>query len=325
MAFFSRQDDNQPLTGRLALGVEYDGTHYCGWQRLRQAPSVQGALEAALTKIAAAPVRVLCSGRTDSGVHATRQIVHFDAPVPRTQKAWLFGANAQLPRDIAVRWLKPVADDFHARFSALARRYRYLILNQPTRPVMERNNVTWCREPLDAERMHRAAQALVGEHDFSSYRAAGCQSKVPVRHLHFIEVRRLGPLVMIDVQANAFLHHMIRNIAGVLVAVGRGDEDETYPARLLALRDRKLGNVTAPACGLHFVDVRFDERFALPEEPVGPNLMAFLGDWTGERDMIPDTPLMRRRRVWPKWIDDQGRVVDQHPQATTEAGEEVSP
>ncbi|WP_110654996.1 tRNA pseudouridine(38-40) synthase TruA [Salinicola halimionae] len=318
MAFFTRQDDNQPLSGRLALGVEYDGTHYCGWQRLRHAASVQGALETALSKIAAAPVRVLCSGRTDSGVHATRQIVHFDAPVLRSQKAWLYGANAKLPRDIAVRWLTPVADDFHSRFSALARRYRYIILNQPTRPVMERHNVTWCREPLDAERMHRAAQALIGEHDFSSYRAASCQSNVPIRHLHFIDVRRFGPLVMIDVQANAFLHHMIRNLAGVLVAVGRGDQDEEYPARLLALKDRKRGNVTAPACGLHFVDVRYDERFDLPEEPVGPNLLAFLGDWTGERGEIPDTPLMRRRRVWPKWIDDQGQVVDHHPQADLE-------
>ncbi|KFF50188.1 pseudouridine synthase [Gammaproteobacteria bacterium MFB021] len=315
MAFFTRQDDTQALSGRLALGVEYDGTRYCGWQRLSHAESVQGTLEAALSRIAAAPVKVLCSGRTDSGVHATRQIVHFDAPTPRTQKAWLFGANATLPRDIAVRWLVPVNDDFHARFSALARRYRYVILNQPTRPVMERHHATWCREPLDAERMHRAAQVLVGEHDFSSYRAAGCQSKTPIRHLHAIEVARYGTLVVIDVQANAFLHHMIRNIAGVLVAVGRGEQPESYPAELLALKDRTLGNVTAPACGLHFVDVRFDERFALPEEPLGPQMLAFRGDWTGDRDLIPDTPLMRRRRVWPKWIDAEGNVVDTHPDA----------
>lgn len=318
MAFHTRQDDNQPLSGRLALGVEYDGSRYCGWQRLRHAESVQGTLEAALSKIAAAPVRVLCSGRTDSGVHATRQIVHFDAPAPRTQKAWVFGTNAILPRDIAIRWLVPVADDFHARFSALARRYRYVILNQPTRPVMERHNVTWCRDPLDAERMHRAAQVLVGEHDFSSYRAAGCQSKTPIRHLHFIEVHRYGTLVVIDIQANAFLHHMVRNIAGVLMAVGRGVEGENYPARLLALKDRTRGDVTAPANGLHFVDVRYDERFELPEEPVGPQMLAFLGDWTGDRDMVPDTLLMRRRRVWPKWIDAQGRVVDQHPEASME-------
>lgn len=318
MAFFSRQDDNQPLSGRLAMGIEYDGTRYSGWQRLSHADSVQGALETALSKIANTPVRVLCSGRTDSGVHATRQIVHFDAPAARTQRAWVFGTNAQLPRDIAIRWMTPVADDFHSRFSALARRYRYVILNQPSRPVLERHMVTWCRTSLDAPRMHRAAQALVGEHDFSSYRAAGCQSNTPIRHLHFIDVHRYGPLVVIDVQANAFLHHMMRNIAGVLMAVGRGDEDEKYPVTLLAQRDRTLGNVTAPSCGLHFVDVRFDERFALPEEPVGPQMLAFTGDWTGDRDCIPDTPLMRRRRVWPKWLDASGNVVDHDPDVPLE-------
>ncbi|WP_277811673.1 tRNA pseudouridine(38-40) synthase TruA [Chromohalobacter canadensis] len=295
MAFFEFQDDHQPLEGRIALGVEYDGSAYCGWQRLTQAPSVQAALEAALSKIANTPVQALCSGRTDTGVHATRQIVHFDAPVPRTQKAWLFGANAKLPRDIAVRWVVPVADDFHARLSALARRYRYVILNQPSRPVLERANATWCREPLDAERMHAAAQALIGEQDFSSFRAAGCQSKSSHRHVHFIEVRRYGPLIVIDIQANAFLHHMIRNIAGALVAVGRGDHPTTYPGELLSLRDRTQGNVTAPGCGLHFVDVYYDERFQLPQEPLGPNLLAFVGEWSGERT-LPDSEWARARR-----------------------------
>ncbi|MCK0751386.1 tRNA pseudouridine(38-40) synthase TruA [Chromohalobacter japonicus] len=295
MAFFEFQDDHQPLEGRIALGVEYDGSAYCGWQRLTQAPSVQAALEAALSKIANTPVQALCSGRTDTGVHATRQIVHFDAPVPRTQKAWLFGANAKLPRDIAVRWVVPVADDFHARLSALARRYRYVILNQPSRPVLERANATWCREPLDAERMHAAAQALIGEQDFSSFRAAGCQSKSSHRHVHFIEVRRYGPMIVIDIQANAFLHHMIRNIAGALVAVGRGDHPTTYPGELLALRDRTQGNVTAPGCGLHFVDVYYDERFQLPKEPLGPNMLAFVGEWSGERT-LPDSEWARARR-----------------------------
>ncbi|MCK0714092.1 tRNA pseudouridine(38-40) synthase TruA [Chromohalobacter sarecensis] len=301
MAFFEFQDDRQPLEGRIALGVEYDGSAYCGWQRLTQAPSVQAALEAALSKIANTPVQVLCSGRTDTGVHATRQIVHFDAPVLRTQKAWLFGANAKLPRDVAVRWVAPVADDFHARLSALARRYRYVILNQPSRPVLERANATWCREPLDAERMHAAAQALIGEHDFSSFRAAGCQSKSAHRHVHFIEVRRYGQMIVIDIQANAFLHHMIRNIAGALVAVGRGDHPTSYLGELLALRDRTQGNVTAPGCGLHFVDVYYDERFELPQEPLGPNLLAFIGEWSGERT-LPDSEwarARRQRRVYP--------------------------
>nr|WP_298374422.1 tRNA pseudouridine(38-40) synthase TruA [uncultured Halomonas sp.] len=299
MALFEYLDDTRPLTGRLALGVEYDGSHYCGWQRLKQAPSVQAALEDALSKVAAAPVKVLCSGRTDSGVHATRQIVHFDAPVPRSQKAWVYGANVNLPRDVAVRWAVPVASDFHARFLALARRYRYVILNQPSRPVLERANATWCREPLDAALMHQAAQALVGEHDFSSFRAAGCQSKSSWRHLHFIEVNRYGPLVVIDVQANAFLHHMIRNIAGALVAVGKGEQDVDYLAYLLTLRDRAKANVTAPGCGLHFVDSVYAERFALPQEPLGPNLLAFLGEWTGER-AIPDSPRVRHRSRLPE-------------------------
>lgn len=298
MPLFEPLNATSRLAGRLALGVEYDGSAYCGWQRLKHAPSVQASLEKALSQVAAAPVRVLCSGRTDTGVHATRQVVHFDVPALRSQKAWVFGANANLPRDIAVRWAVPVADDFHARFSALARRYRYVILNQPSRPVLERANATWCREPLDVTRMHDAAQALVGEHDFSSFRAASCQSRTAWRHLHFIEVNRYGPLVVIDVQANAFLHHMIRNIAGALVAVGKREQKVDYMARMLALQDRALGNVTAPGCGLHFVDSRYDERFALPREPLGPNLLAFMGEWSGERE-LPDTPLMRYRRRWP--------------------------
>ncbi|GHC29971.1 tRNA pseudouridine synthase A [Aidingimonas halophila] len=281
--------------GRLALGLEYDGSAYCGWQRLKHASSVQAEVERALSKVADRPVKVHCSGRTDSGVHATRQIAHFDAPVGRTRKAWVFGANANLPRDIAVRWVTPVGDDFHARFKALARRYRYVILNQPSRPVLERANATWCRDPLDADAMHQAAQCLVGEHDFSSFRAAGCQSKTPWRHLHFVEVSRHGALVVVDIQANAFLHHMIRNIVGALVTVGRGEQGTDYLSRLLALGDRTRADVTAPGCGLHFVDSIYDERFALPREPLGPILLAFLGEWTGERE-LPHCPWVEFRK-----------------------------
>ncbi|WP_069384251.1 tRNA pseudouridine(38-40) synthase TruA [Halomonas caseinilytica] len=298
MSLFQRLDEHHPLTGRLAMAVEYDGSQYCGWQRLKHAASVQASLETALSRVAGAAVRVHASGRTDSGVHATRQIVHFDPPTARSQKAWVFGTNANLPRDIAVRWIKPVGDDFHARFKALARRYRYVLLNQPSRPVLERANVTWCRDPLDAEAMHEAAQVLVGEHDFSSFRAAGCQSKTPWRHLHFIEVHRHGPLVVMDVQGNAFLHHMIRNIVGALVTVGRGEQGTDYLARLLALKDRTQGDVTAPACGLHFVDSLYDPGWALPREPLGPNLLAFLGEWTGERP-LPDCPMIEFRRGRP--------------------------
>lgn len=295
MPLFEPLDDTQHLTGRLAFGVEYDGSAYCGWQRLKHAPSVQAEVERALGRVAGQSVRVHCSGRTDTGVHATRQIVHFDPPVTRSQKAWVFGSNANLPRDIALRWVVPVVDDFHARFMALARRYRYVILNQPSRPVLERANATWCRDPLDELAMHRAARVLVGEHDFSSFRAAGCQSKTAWRHLHFIEVHRHGPLVVVDVQANAFLHHMIRNIVGALVAVGRGEKDEQYLARLLDIKDRTQASATAPGCGLHFVDSLYDECFELPREPLGPNLLAFLGEWTGERE-LPDCPWVQFRR-----------------------------
>lgn len=298
MSLFEPLDDTQHLTGRLAFGVEYDGSAYCGWQRLKHAPSVQAEVERALGKVAGQPVKVHCSGRTDTGVHATRQVVHFDPPVERSQKAWVFGTNANLPRDIALRWIVPVAEDFHARFLALARRYRYVILNQPSRPVLERANVTWCRDALDEQAMHCAAQVLVGEHDFSSFRAAGCQSKTALRHLHFIEVHRHGPLVVVDVQANAFLHHMIRNIVGALVDVGRGEQGEDYIADLLAIRDRTQASATAPGCGLHFVDSLYDDRFVLPHEPLGPNLLAFLGEWTGERE-LPDCPWVQFRRGRP--------------------------
>ncbi|MDN3523784.1 tRNA pseudouridine(38-40) synthase TruA [Halomonas sabkhae] len=296
MSFFRRLDENQPLTGRLAMSVEYDGSHYCGWQRLKHAPSIQGALERALSRVASAPVDLHASGRTDSGVHATRQILHFDPPAARSAKAWVFGGNANLPGDIAIRWVKSVDEAFHARFMALARRYRYVWLNQPTRPVLERANVTWCRDPLDAEAMNEAAQVLVGEHDFSSFRAAGCQSRTPWRHLHFIEVKRHGPYLVLDVQGNAFLHHMIRNIAGALMRVGRGEQGTDYLGRLLALQNRALGDITAPAHGLHFVDSIYDAAWDLPAEPLGPNLLALLGEWTGERPLPSIRPELLRGR-----------------------------
>lgn len=295
MTLFYHFDETQPLAGRLAMGIEYDGSRFRGFQRLKHAASVQASIEDALAKVASAPIQIHASGRTDSGVHATRQVIHFDPPVQRSEKAWIFGTNTNLPRDVAVRWVKPVGDDFHSRLGALGRRYRYILLNQISRPVLERSNVTWCRDPLDADAMHRAAQALVGEHDFSSFRAAGCQSKTPWRQMHFVEVKRYGPIVVIDIQGNAFLHHMIRNIAGALVSVGRGAQDEGHIERLLALKNRRKGDVTAPACGLHFVDSIYDERFALPQEPLGPNLLAFTGEWTGDRP-LPDNPRIAARR-----------------------------
>lgn len=285
MSLFTLLDERQPRAGRFAMGIEYDGSAYYGWQRLKHGPSIQQVLEEALEKVARAPIALSASGRTDTGVHATRQIAHFDAPVARTQKAWVMGGNANLPRDVRIQWVVPVSDSFHARATATARRYRYLIHNSSMPPALSHKTVTWHRSPLDEQRMHRAAQALVGEHDFSGYRAAKCQSSTPWRHVHFVDVARYGPLIVIDVQANAFLHHMIRNIVGVLLAIGDGRQDEHWCRQVLENRNRAEGGITAPPYGLHFVDARFAGRDVLPETPLGPPPLLFTGEWTGEREV----------------------------------------
>lgn len=249
---------------RLAIGIEYAGTHYAGWQRQASAPSVQAEVEAALAKIANHPVEVTCAGRTDAGVHALAQVAHFDATAARPMRGWTLGANTHLPPDVAVLWATPVADDFHARFAALARSYRYVILNRTTRSAVLRDRTCWWHAPLDAERMHAAAQALAGEHDFTSFRAAECQSRVPVRRLERIAVRRAGEVVTLEVTANAFLHHMVRNIAGTLIEVGEGSRPPEWVGEVLAARDRKAGGPTAPAGGLYFAAVRYPERFGVP-------------------------------------------------------------
>ncbi|OHV13127.1 tRNA pseudouridine(38-40) synthase TruA [Kushneria phosphatilytica] len=277
------------------MGVEYHGGDYFGWQRLSHGPSVQGRLEQALSRVAAQPVRVLCSGRTDSGVHATRQIVHFEAPVARSEKAWVMGTNANLPGDISVHWARRMPDDFHARFSARARRYRYLIANQAIPPALESAQVYWHRWPLDVAAMHQAAQVLVGEHDFSGYRAAGCQSSTPWRYVHFVEVKRWGPMVVVDIQANAFLLHMVRNIVGVLLNIGDGRQPVTWSQQVLEQGDRTRSSPTAPPHGLHFVDVRYPD-YVLPEEPLGPMLLYHTGEWTGDRPLPADA---RHRRSTP--------------------------
>lgn len=249
---------------RLAVGIEYAGTRYAGWQRQDSAPSVQAEVEAALARIADHPVEVTCAGRTDAGVHALAQVAHFDTPATRPMRGWALGANTHLPPDVAVLWAVPVADDFHARFSALARSYRYVILNRTTRSAVLRERTCWWHAPLDAARMHAAAQSLVGEHDFSSFRAAECQSRVPVRRLERIAVRRDGEFVVLEVTANAFLHHMVRNIAGTLLEVGEGTRPVEWVAEVLAARDRTVSGPTAPASGLYFAAVRYPERFGVP-------------------------------------------------------------
>ncbi len=255
---------------RIALGIEYDGTDFCGWQIQDGTRTVQGALEEALSKVAAHPVHVICAGRTDAGVHAVGQVVHFDSEAPRSMRSWLLGANSNLPRDAGVIWAQPVDTDFSARFSATARSYRYIILNRMTRPALLRDRVCWQHRPLDVEAMGAAAAHLIGEHDFSSFRAMACQAKHPVRTIHRLDVTRSGDYIHIDVTANAFLHHMVRNIAGVLMAVGEGDRHPDWAAELLLARDRRVGGVTAPAAGLYLVSVEYPERFGFPPPAAAP-------------------------------------------------------
>lgn len=251
---------------RVALGIEYDGGPWLGWQRLGHGRGVQEAVEQALTFVADQPVEVVCAGRTDAGVHAICQVVHFDAPVVRSARGWMMGANSRLHDSVAVRWAQPVAPTFHARFSAIARRYRYRVLNRPVRPALARQYLTWERLPLDAEAMHRAAQALLGEHDFSAFRSSQCQATHARRELQRLDVRRSGDEVVFEVRANAFLHHMVRNLVGSLLPVGRGEQPEDWPQRLLAGRDRTLAGPTAAAAGLCFLGPLYPPAFGLPSE-----------------------------------------------------------
>jgi tRNA pseudouridine38-40 synthase len=227
---------------------------------------VQDAVEAALGFVADAPIAVTCAGRTDAGVHAANQVVHFDSEAERSERAWLMGGNTRLPDAVRFLWCQPVAPDFHARYSARARQYRYRILNRAVKPALQRQWLSWERLPLDAEAMHRAAQALLGEHDFSAFRTAQCQAKHARRTVHRLDVRRDGELVGIEVQANAFLHHMVRNFVGTLLLVGRGEQSEAWPGELLRGRDRSVAGPTAPASGLVFLGPRYPPGFGLPAE-----------------------------------------------------------
>jgi len=260
---------------RLALCIEYDGTPFCGWQaqpHLGHVDTVQETLERALGRIAAAPVRVHCAGRTDTGVHATAQWVHFDAPVARSLKAWIVGGNAQLPSSVRIRTGAAVPRDFHARHSATARQYDYLIANTATESAILARRFLWVREPLDEKRMHRSLQCLLGEQDFSAFRAAACQATTPMRCLELASVVREGPYLRVRLVANAFLHHMVRNIVGSLLAVGRGDEPEDWLATLLIGRDRTVAAATAPPYGLYLTGVAYPAAFMLPPATAMPRL-----------------------------------------------------
>lgn len=243
---------------KWALTLEYDGARYCGWQRQSHAPSVQAQVEKAISQIAAHEVEVFCAGRTDTGVHATGQVIHFDSSVMRDQKAWTMGVNALLPSDIAIRSAKPVPDDFHARFSAKARRYCYVIYNHRLRSAILPHGITHYPLPLNEQKMQQAAQALIGEHDFTSFRSSQCQSHTPNRNVHFIQVTRKGDYIFIDIQANAFLHHMVRNIVGSLCLVGQDLKPVDWLADLLRLKDRTQAGITAKANGLYLTNVLYN-------------------------------------------------------------------
>ena len=267
--------DPLPVGTRIACRIEYDGSAYNGWQSQPHVGvvTVQDQLESALSEIANTAFRVQCAGRTDTGVHAYSQVIHFDNPVARSSKAWVIGGNACLPRDIRMHWAVPVAADFNARFSALSRCYRYVIANTVIRPALMQGQLTWHRRKLDAAAMDSAAQALLGEQDFSAFRAASCQSRTAMRNVQSVGVRRSGDLVIVEIKANAFLHHMVRNIAGSLLAVGDGRQPEAWIAQLLAGRDRSAAAETAPASGLYLVDVEYPAHFGLPPTPYGPILL----------------------------------------------------
>lgn len=252
---------------RWAAGVEYLGTRYSGWQAQHHAPSVQAQVQAALSRVADHPVEVVAAGRTDSGVHGFHQVVHFDSPSTRTAHAWLLGTNTQLPEDVALRWVRPVRDDFHARFSAKSRAYRYLIHNARYRSALLKGRVAWVAWHLDADAMHRSAQVLIGEQDFSAFRDSECQSRTAMRRVHDISVRRHESFVVINIRANAFLHHMVRNIAGSLMEVGGRKRPEAWIGEVLASRERTRAGMNAPACGLYFVDAEYPAEFEIPIAP----------------------------------------------------------
>lgn len=265
---------------RIALGLEYKGARYRGFQRQSgKVASIQGCLEDALSKVAGgAPVSIHCAGRTDASVHASGQVVHFDTAVERPLHAWIMGANMNLPKDISVTWAKVMPAHFHARFSAMARRYRYVIYNDPIRPAHMAEEVTWNHRPLEIARMREAARVLVGTHDFSAFRASQCQAKSPVKTVHHLEIIEHGRFIVLDIRANAFLHHMVRNIAGVLMSVAAGERPVEWVREVLERGERRSGGVTAHPYGLYLIEVEYPTEFELPQRYLGPHFLSGLAD-----------------------------------------------
>ena len=250
---------------RIALGIEYNGSAFCGWQTQSSGCGVQDALEPALAGIAGAKIATICAGRTDAGVHALAQVVHFDCTAARPESAWVRGTNAALPASVAATWARPVTDEFNARYSARERCYRYVLLNHPVRPAVNQGRVGWFHAALDIARMCEAAPYLLGEHDFSAFRSAECQAKSPVRVLQRLDIRRSGEYVVFELAANAFLHRMVRNIVGCLVYVGKGRHAPAWIGEVLASRDRALAAPTMDAAGLYLAHVSYDAEWGLPQ------------------------------------------------------------
>lgn len=250
---------------RLALGVSYRGTDFSGWESQRGRRTVQDVLERALSEVAASSIRVQCAGRTDAGVHAICQVAHFDSVVSRPDDAWLYGANTLLPPDVAVRWVRRVPGDFHARFSATSRHYRYLLLNRRSRCPLHANGAGWEPRPLCLDAVRAAAPCLVGSHDFSSFRSSGCQASNPNRTVHYIKVEGHGDMVVMDIGADAFLQKMVRNIVGTLIKVGLGQEPPSWVRGVLAERNREAAGATASASGLYLRKVCYPESYGIAE------------------------------------------------------------
>jgi len=249
---------------RIALGVEYDGSSYYGWQSQAEGQTVQDTLQAALSQIAVEQISVIAAGRTDTGVHAIEQVVHFDTQIERPLTAWVRGANALLPDNISVLWARPVPDEFHARFSAHGRSYRYLLLNRAVRPAILRSRVGWYHSPLDVSQMQEAARYLLGEHDFSAFRASECQAKSPIKKILQLDIQKRGEMLIFDVSADAFLHHMVRNIVGCLVYVGNGKNPPSWLGEVLARRDRRMAAQTFAPDGLYLRKIMYEDKWGLP-------------------------------------------------------------
>ncbi len=255
---------------RVVLGIEYSGENYCGWQRQQHSPSVQEMLENVLAKIADQPIKVFCAGRTDTGVHATGQVVHFDMQGERPKTAWLRGANNHLPKDISIVWSQHVDETFHARFTAISRSYRYIIQNSEAPAATLNGKVTWYRPPLDVNLMQRGAKYLEGKHDFSSFQASSCQANTSTRTIENIRLSQQNNLIFIDIKANAFLHHMVRNIVGCLLRVGEAREVPEFVDKVLALQDRTKAPDTAKPHGLYLVQVGYPEQYNIPTNDISP-------------------------------------------------------